>query len=56
MINLANIINEYSGSIKVHIVPFTNLQEEIYKNVDGSYVITIMRRMMYRIGENVKKT
>ncbi|HHU55057.1 MAG TPA: tRNA 4-thiouridine(8) synthase ThiI [Mollicutes bacterium] len=55
VIKLANIINEYSGSIKVHVVPFTNLQEEIYKNVDGSYVITIMRRMMYRMAERMLK-
>jgi len=49
VLKLASIINEYSGNIKVHVVPFTKLQEEIYKNVDEEYVITIMRRMMYRI-------
>ena len=55
VIELANIINEYSGNIKVHVIPFTKLQEEIYKNVDNSYIITIMRRMMYRIAEKVAK-
>ncbi len=53
VIKLANIINEYSGNIKVHVIPFTNLQEEIYKSVDDNYVITIMRRMMYRIAERL---
>ena len=53
VIKLANIINKYSGNIKVNIVPFTKLQEEIYKNVPDSYVITIMRRMMYRIAHKV---
>ena len=53
VITLASIINSYSGNIKVNVVPFTKLQEEIYKNVDDSYVITIMRRMMYRIAEEV---
>ena len=53
VIKLASIINSYSGNIKVNVVPFTKLQEEIYKNVDESYVITIMRRMMYRIAEKV---
>lgn len=53
VIQLANIINEYSGNIKVNIVPFTKLQEEIYKNIPDHYVITIMRRMMYRIAEKV---
>ncbi len=55
VIELANIINNYSGNIKVNIVPFTKLQEEIYKNVPSSYNITIMRRMMYRIAEKVAK-
>ena len=55
VINLANIINEYSGNIKINVVPFTKLQEAIYKNVDDSYVITIMRRMMYRIAETLAK-
>ena len=53
VIKLASIINEYSGNIKVNIVPFTKLQEAIYKNVPDSYVITIMRRMMYRIAERL---
>lgn len=53
VISLANIINAYSGNIRVHVVPFTEIQESIYKNVPDSYIITIMRRMMYRIAEEV---
>lgn len=48
---LLSILNEYSGNIKLYIVPFTRLQEEIYKNCDPTYNITILRRMMYRIAE-----
>lgn len=55
VIKLASIINSYSGNIKVNVIPFTKLQEAIYKNVDDSYVITIMRRMMYRIAAEVVK-
>ena len=51
VLKLAEILNDYSGTIKVHIVPFTKIQEEIYKNIPGNYNITIMRRMMYRIAE-----
>ena len=51
VIDLAKIINEYSGNVVVHVVPFTKLQEEIYKSVPHDYMITIMRRMMYRIAE-----
>ena len=55
VIKLASIINEYSGNIKVNVIPFTKIQEEIYKNCPDSYIITIMRRMMYRIAEQVVK-
>ena len=55
VIKLASILNEYSGNIRVHVVPFTNIQEEIYKNSIDSYIITIMRRMMYRIADKYSK-
>ena len=55
VITLASIINKYSGNIKVHVVPFTKLQEAIYKSVPDTYIITIMRRMMYRIAERMSK-
>lgn len=55
VIKLASIINDFSGNIVVHIVPFTKLQEAIYKNVPNNYMITIMRRMMYRIASGYAK-
>ena len=55
VLKLASILNNYSGTIKVHVVPFTKIQEEIYKNIPGNYNITIMRRMMYRIAEKYAK-
>lgn len=55
VIQLARILNEYSKNIQIHVVPFTKLQEAIYKNVPDHYVITIMRRMMYRIAEKLAK-
>lgn len=55
VVKLASIIDKYSGNIKVHVVPFTELQEAIYKNVPDTYIITIMRRMMYRIAERLSK-
>lgn len=51
VLKLASILNEYSGHIKVHIVPFTEIQETIFKKCPDTYMITIMRRMMYRITE-----
>ena len=52
---LASIINEYSGNIRLLVVPFTKLQEAIYKNGADTYMITVMRRMMYRIASEVSK-
>lgn len=55
VLKLASILNEYSSNVRVHVVPFTKIQEEIYKNVKDSYIITIMRRMMYRIASEYCK-
>lgn len=44
-----------TDSVKVHIVPFTELQTAIYENIPNSYTMTVMRRMMYRIAEGVAK-
>lgn len=55
VIELARLISRYQGRIRVHIVPFTELQLAIYQNCDESYAITIMRRMMYRIAERIAK-
>ena len=55
VIKLASIINEYGGNIKVHVIPFTEIQEAIYKNIPDTYMITILRRMMYRIAYRVSK-
>ena len=49
VITLVNKLKVYTNDINLYIVPFTKIQEEIYKSVSPNYVITIMRRMMYRI-------
>lgn len=41
--------------IKLHVIPFTELQKAIYEFCPSNYGITIMRRMMYRISEIVAK-
>lgn len=48
-------LNKYQPSIKLHVINFTEIQEAIYKNIDPTYMVTIMRRMMYRISEKVLK-
>ena len=53
VIKLCEKISSYTNHINLHIVNFTPIQEEIYKNCREDYVITIMRRMMYRIMERL---
>ena len=53
--DLARVLTNYSGYIKLHVVNFTHIQESIYKNIPHEYLITIMRRMMYRITERLAK-
>lgn len=48
---LASILSTYQNGIKLHIIHFTEIQEQIYKNCPKEYMITIMRRQMYRIAE-----
>mgnify|MGYP004468421381 FL=1 len=52
---LAEILAEYNGNIKLHVVNFTDIQEAIYKNIPHEYLVTIMRRMMYRIATQIAK-
>lgn len=53
VITLANILSEYTSKIKLHIVPFTKIQEEIHKKCKSEYMITLMRRYMMRIAQRV---
>jgi len=41
--------------IKLHLVPFRELHEQLIQSVEEPYLITIMRRMMYRIAEKIAK-
>ena len=55
VIELSRKLLEYTNSINLYVVPFSEIQEAIYQNVEHEYTITIMRRMMYRIMEKLVK-
>lgn len=55
VLDLAKQLTKFGKSIKVHIVPFTKLQQEIFREMPDAYAMTIMRRMMFRISEEVCK-
>ena len=49
VIDLSKKLLKYTNELNLYIVPFTKIQEAIYKNIPHAYTITIMRRMMYQI-------
>ena len=51
--DLLKKLNKYQPTIRLNIIPFTKLQEEIYRVSDESYAITLMRRMMYRLASEL---
>ena len=53
--DLLNKLNKYQPEIRLNIIPFTKLQEEIYAQSDESYTITLMRRMMFRLADRLAK-
>ncbi len=53
VITLARELTDYVDEIKLHIVSFTKIQEQIHMNCDSEYMITIMRRIMMRIAEKI---
>lgn len=55
VIDLARKLLNYETNINLYVVPFTKIQETIYKESDDTYVITIMRRMMYRIMDRLTR-
>lgn len=55
VIELAQKMCEYCGTIRLHIVPFTHIQEQIKENCPEELFTIIMRRFMMRIAERVAK-
>lgn len=54
VIDLTKILASYgTGKIKMHIVPFTKLQQEIFRELPERYGMTVMRRIMMRIAEKI---
>lgn len=54
-IDLVEVLARFAphNRIKLHLVPFAKIHQEILGKIPESYMITIMRRMMYRIGSKV---
>lgn len=51
--DVTEVLTEYGGPIKVHLVPFTELQQKIFAEIPERYGMTVMRRLMLMIAERV---
>ena len=51
VVDLARIMSSYTGSFKLHVVNFTDIQMEIYEKCPHEELTIIMRRYMMRIAE-----
>ncbi|SFD61199.1 thiamine biosynthesis protein ThiI [Lentibacillus persicus] len=55
VLDLAEKLTNYGSKVNVHVVPFTKLQQHIFREMPENYAMTIMRRIMMRISEQVCK-
>ena len=53
VIELTRILSQHVGPIKLHIVPFTELQKQINKVVHERYTMTSTRRMMMQVADKL---
>ncbi|MFO1444132.1 tRNA 4-thiouridine(8) synthase ThiI [Bacillus sp. Bva_UNVM-123] len=55
VIDLSEKLATISGVIKLHIVPFTEIQQLIGKQIPANYSMTTTRRIMLRITDEIRK-
>ncbi|MBS1411770.1 MAG: tRNA 4-thiouridine(8) synthase ThiI [Christensenellaceae bacterium] len=55
VITLAELLSKYCGEIRLNVVPFTKIQEEIYEKCPDKYLTVIMRRYMMKIAEQAAR-
>lgn len=53
VVDLANIIAEYAGHIRLHVVPFTEIQLTIHEKCPEKETTLIMRRLMMKISQKI---
>ena len=51
VLDLARILSEYCGKMRVYVVPFTEIQMQIHEKCPDNLTTLIMRRYMMRIAE-----
>ena len=51
VLELARLLSEYCGKMRVYVVPFTEIQLQIHEKCPENFTTLIMRRYMMRIAE-----
>lgn len=55
VMDLAEKLSRFGASVKLHIIPFTEIQEEIQKQIPENVSMTTTRRMMLKIADRVRE-
>lgn len=55
VVDLTKIVAKYAGEIRLHLVPFTDIQLTIYDKCPEKETTVIMRRLMMEIAERIAK-
>ena len=55
VLELARLMGEYCGGMRVYVVPFTDIQMEIHEKCPDGMGTLIMRRFMMRIAERIAR-
>jgi thiamine biosynthesis protein ThiI len=55
VIDLTKELTAFGGKIKLHIIPFTAIQEKIQAQVPENYTMTSTRRMMLKIADKLRE-
>ncbi len=53
VLELASVLAEYAGEIKVHIISLTHIQEELVKHCEEDYFTLLLRRYMMTLAQRV---
>jgi thiamine biosynthesis protein ThiI len=53
VVDLAKVLSQYTCGTKLYSVSVTHIQEQIHEHCKPQYMITLLRRFMYRIAERI---
>ena len=53
--DLAKLMSRYTGSIKLHVVRFTDIQMKLHTECPSEYLTVLMRRFMMRIAQRIAR-